>query len=57
MVRTSDSLIENEREFLDVVNKIEFNSKECEDRTDITVSITNGVFSRGEKDEEDYEIK
>lgn len=57
MVRTSDSLIENEREFLDVANKIEFNSKECEDRTDITVSINNGVFSRGEKDEEDYEIK
>lgn len=49
MVRTSDSLEENEKEFLDVANSIEFNSKECEDKTNITVNITNGVFSRQEK--------
>ena len=52
MVRTSDSLEDNEKEFLEVANNIEFNSKECEDKTDITVVIDNGVFSRQEKEEE-----
>lgn len=51
MVRTSDSLEDNEKEFLEIANNIEFNSKECEDKTDITVVIDNGVFSRQEKEE------
>lgn len=52
MVRTSDSLEDNEEEFLNVVNNIDFNDKDCETKTDIRVKIEHGVFYREDEEVE-----
>lgn len=51
MCRTSDSLDDNELEFMNILDNIEFNNKKCEDKTNILVNITNGVFSREERED------